>query len=476
MASLALAGFGSAAAQEEPAELPDVFRASASAQVLSAFLDRDALLPVNEAFRFIALDGQSTYESSNQTARASLFYPGNGVISGPSLACGTFGAGAPAQLGPLLDACSQYQYPLTVFADSLDPDGTSLGAQSLGAPSDPVSGRAVRATARAGIEGSFSDAAMSNLRIGGFPVSGPIDSPLPLPDTPDLDDTLLSIDSARSTTDEHVDDAGRLVVRSEAVLGGVRLLGGLIEIGAMRSVSNVVADGTGGTEHRGDLEISGVTVGGIPAEITQDGLVVGSPTGADGPLVQRLTSTVNDLLAALGVRVTALAVEDGEQAGAAFARSGGLLVEFAIDLRGAPILPGPIGDIDLNGVYEGVLALGQTGATGLAAQIEDPVFVPGGTPSAPDVPAFDPAAGAGGGGGSAVPSSGTGFDLDDGGTDPELAGPAGPAAPGQRVVSLSEVLAAGRVELTYLAFTLMAFAVCLGPRFIVPSRLPGSAP
>ena len=158
----------------------------------------------------------------------------------------------------------------------------------------------------------------------------------------------------------------------------------------------------------------------------------------------------------------------------AFARSGGVLVEFEVDAQGAPILPGPQGDVDPNGLYKGVLTLGQTGATGLAAQIEDPVFVPGGSASAPDIPALDTGAGAGV---PVAPPSGSGLDdVGAGAGDPELAGPSGPAAPGQRVVSLSEVLAAGRVELTYLAFTLMAFAVCLGPRFVVPSRLPGSAP
>jgi len=472
--SLGLAGFGPASAQEPPPEVPDVFRAAASAQVLSAFLDRDALLPVNEAFRFIALDGDGTYESSNQTARASLFYPGNGVISGPSLACGTFGAQAPEQFAPLLDACSQYQYPLTVFADSLNPEGTTTGSQELGEPSDPVSARAVRAVARAGLEGSVTDASMTDLQVLGFPAAGPIDLPLPLPGAPELDATVVSIDSARSLTDERIDDAGRLVVRSEAILDGVRLVGGLIEIGSIHSVSTVTDDGKGAKERGGSLEVSDVTVGGIPAQLTEDGLVVGSPTGADGPLVQRLTTAVNDLLGGLGVRVTTLAVEDGvEDSGVAFARSGGVLVEFEVDAQGAPILPGPQGDVDPNGLYKGVLTLGQTGATGLAAQIEDPVFVPGGV-SAPDVPAVE--VGAGGGGSTGGTPLNAGFDDVSGGGDAELGAPSAPSAPGQRVVSLSEVLAAGRVELTYLAFTLMAFAVCLGPRFVLPARLPGSAP
>jgi hypothetical protein len=474
LVSLVLAGVGSAAAQEEAPALPDVFRASASSQVLSAFLDRDALLPVNDAFRFIALDGQGTYESSNQTARASLFYPGNGVISGPSLACGTFGAQAPPEFGPLLEACAQYQYPLTVFADSLNPQGSTTGSLELGEPSDPASARAVRAVARAGLEGSMSDAAMTDLQVLGFPAAGPLDTPLPLPGAPELDATVISIDSAQSLTDERIDDAGRLVVRSEAILDGVRLLGGLIEIGSIRSSSTVVDDGKGTKERGATLDVSDVTVGGVPAQITEDGLVVGSPTGADGPLVQRLSGALNDLLGGLGVQVTTLAVEDGEEeSGVAFARSGGVLVEFDVDAQGAPILPGPQGDVDPNGLYKGVITLGQTGATGLAAHIEDPPFVPGGGPTAPDVPAVDIGAG---GAGSGAPLNAGFDDLAGDAGDAELGAPTGPAAPGQRIVSLSEALAAGRVELVYLAFTLMTLAVCLGPRFVLPARLPGSAP
>lgn len=471
---LVLAGLGSAAAQEpEQAALPDVFRGSASSQVVSAFLDRDALLPVNDAFRFIALDGASTYESSNQTARASILYPGNGVVSGPGLACGTFGGQFPEQFAPILAACTQFNYPLTVFADSLKPDGSTTGSAELGAPSDPVSATGVRAVAHAALDGATTDAAMSELRVLGLPAFGPVELPLPVPGAPELDPSLLVVEAATSTTAQRIDEAGRLVIESEAVLDGVRLVGGLVRIGSIRSMSTVVDDGRGEKSRRAELDISGVTVAGVPAEVTSDGLVVGEPTGADGPLVQQLTSQVNDLVRALGVEVTALEVEDGvDDSGLAFARSAGVLVEFDVDAQGLPVLPGPQGDVDPNGIYTGVIQLGQTGATGLAATIDDPVFSPGGvsTPDAPtggaaDVPAPD------------LASTPIGNGLDDvTADDGEAAAPAVPDATGQRVVSLSEVLASGRVELVYLAFTLMAFAVCLGPRFLLPARLPGSAP
>lgn len=472
VASLALAGVGTVAAQEPAPEAPDVFRSSASAQAVSAFLDREALLPVDDAFRFVAVDGVGTYESSNQTARASLLYPGNGVISGPSLACGTFGGQFPPQFAPVLEACSQFRYPLTVFADSLAPDGQTQGSVELGAPTDPVSARALRAVAHAALDASTTDVAMADVRVLGFPAAGPTGLPAPLPGGDDLDDTVVVIQSAVSETTQTIDEAGRLVVRSESVLDGVRLLGGLVRIGTIHSTSRILDDGQGGKERDAALTVQDVTVAGLPARITDEGLVLGSPTGAEGPLRQQLTGPVRELLAQLGVRITTLDVEHGtDDSGLAFARSGGVMVEFDVDVQGVPVLPGPQGDVDPNGLYTGVIVLGETGASGLAAHIEDPVFTPG-DPSGPIPDIASGLGGAGSVGGSLSPADAGVDDLVVAGGD-EAAGPA-PASDGRRIVSIGEVLAAGRVELVYLAFTLLTLAVCLGPRFVLPARFSGS--
>ena len=472
VACIALAGFGPVGAQQKDTPRPDVFRASASSEVVSAFLDRDAFLPVNDAFRFIALDGTGTYESSNQTARASIFYPGNGVVSGPALACTTFGAQFPEQFAPILQACNQFNYPLSVFADSLHPDGATTGSAQLGAPSDPLSARAVRAVAHAAADASTTDAAIADLRVLGLPAFGSLDVPLPVPGAPELDPTILTIDDAISSTDQHIDDRGRLVVESRAVLEGVGLVGGLVHIASIRSVSTITDDGHGEQSHDATLDVSGVTVGGVPAAITDDGLVVGSPTGADGPLVQQVTGLVDELVKGLGLHITTLTNEDGvDDAGAAFARSGGLLVEFDVDAQGLPVLPGPQGDVDPNGLYKGVIQLGDTGVTGLAATIEDAPFTPAVSPL-PDAGSFggplSPAPD------QAVTAPVPGLDVVDAGTS---ASPSStPTASGQEVVSVSELLAPGRVRLLYLAFTLIALAVCLGPRFALPARLPGRTP
>lgn len=468
-----LAGLGTAGAQEEPdaAVRPDVFRGSATAQIASAFLDRDAFLPVNDAFRFIALDGAGTYESSNQTARASIFYPGSGIVSGPNLACGTFGSRFPEQFSPIIAACSQYKYPLTVFADSLNPDGSSAGSLQMGSASDPISATAVRAVAHAALDASRTDAAMSKLRVLGFPASVVEEGPVPVPGAPEIDTTVMTVESATSETRQRIDESGDLVVDAEATLDGVRLIGGLVEIDSITSTSSIVDDGRGEKRRHADLVVEGVTVGGVPAEVTDDGLVVGSPTGADGPLVQQLTGHVNDLVRNFGVRVQTLAVEEGvDDSGVAYARSGGVLVEFDVDVQALPSVPGPQGDVDPNGLYKGVMHLGATGVTGLAAHIADPVFTSDGA-STPDLGSGLVDAGSVTPGTPTVAGDPSMSDL----PVTDQASPAAATVPGQRVVSISEALSAGRVHLAYLAFTLMTLAVCIGPRFVLPARLPGSA-
>jgi len=111
-----------AGAQSDDTPPPEVFGANASSRAISINLDRAGLLPVPDVFNFIALDGWGEYGSSSQQARASLLFPGNGALLGPSLACGTFGGSFPSQFKPILDTCLKYQYPLTVFADSFNPD------------------------------------------------------------------------------------------------------------------------------------------------------------------------------------------------------------------------------------------------------------------------------------------------------------------------------------------------------------------
>ena len=116
-ACLLLAVAAPSPAQEQDTVPParGVPRQGVLVQVMSVQVDRKALIPVPELFRFIALDGAGTYESSTRQARASLLFPGNGLILGPSLACGTFGAQFP---GPV-QADPRHLPPVQVPAHGL---------------------------------------------------------------------------------------------------------------------------------------------------------------------------------------------------------------------------------------------------------------------------------------------------------------------------------------------------------------------
>ncbi|MFZ6003320.1 MAG: choice-of-anchor P family protein [Actinomycetota bacterium] len=458
---------------------PEVFRGSATSQVISVQVDRKALLPVPDLFRFIVLDGQGTYESSFREARSSLFFPGNGLILGPSLACGTFAGSLPPEfssfdpiLKPLLAACLQYKYPLTVFADDFQPDGATSGSLALGASNDPISGNAIRAKAHAGEDKTTTDAVMQDLRVLGVPPFGPVTPQLP---GFEMDTSLLKVDSAVSRTDQRIED-GVLVVESEATLSGISMIGGLIRIENLRSFSKVTDDARGKRTAVPSLTMSGITVGGQPAKLTDQGFVLG--TSASGPLDQQLQSGLNEILRAFNIRVTTLDSEkDLTRDGAAVAGVGGLLIEFERDVQGLPSTPRfpdprfPNTEADPNGLYTGSIQLGTTGALGAAFDFDDD-FTGDIDPDLPDLPdvGFDS--------GSA--------DFDGGSFEGALppaspdAGPGVVSEPRSRPNTNDGVLTRSlgdrfgdRMGLMYLSLMFAVLGCCIAPSFSMPARFGG---
>ena len=76
--------------------------------------------------------------------------------------------------------------------------------------------------------------------------------------------------------------------------------------------------------------------------------------------------------------------------GQAVASAGGLLLEIGLNVQGAPTIPGPLGDIDLSGVYTGTIQLGYTGASGAASN-----FTTDTSPTTPDTSTTPPDVGGG---------------------------------------------------------------------------------
>jgi hypothetical protein len=155
--------------------------------------------------------------------------------------------------------------------------------------------------------------------------------------------------------------------------------------------------------------------------------------------------------------------ESTDQEGAAVASVGGLLVELTVPVEDLPTIPGPVGELDPNGVYVASVLLGATAARG-AAFTFDPDAVP--EPGA-DVGSFDPGTGFDGGAGIDLPP-------------PDVAAPSAPPAvspdpaPAGPQLARSVVdLFGDRLGLVYLALMFAVLGLCIAPRLFTPARLPG---
>ena len=459
---VALVPRASSAQEDDGAARPEAFQGRAESLVVVGEVNRDALLPGEDLFRFIALDGLGTYEPTVQTARAAIFYPGNGVVSGPNLACGTFAGEFPPEFQPIVDQCLQYKFPLIAQSDSFTSDSSATGSMALGQPGDPVSGSSASATSHAAEDATTTDAVVQDLTVLGLPDPGSLVPPL---SGLEFDTAVFRVDNAASRTRQEI-LKGSLIVRAESTMSGVRLIGGVMEIASLKSVSKVVDDGQGTRTVSANLDISGVTVAGVPAKITDKGLVLASPSGS-GPLAQQQQAQANGLIQELGLEARVLPFEaDEDREGVGAASVGGVQIEFARDLSGLPSIPGPVGDLDPNGTYTGSFLLGPTAALGVAATFP--------LAEVPVVP-VDP--------GTAAPgvtdgslSGGEEVALPEDVAVPDQ--PDAPAAPDpseQR--ALRTRLLGGvfddRLAMVDLALVLTVLGVCIAPRLTLPARLPG---
>ncbi|MFL6204201.1 MAG: choice-of-anchor P family protein, partial [Acidimicrobiales bacterium] len=345
--------------------------------------------------------------------------------------------------------------------DASTADAATDGAATLGKPTDPVSADAVGASAHADVSGSRTSAQMSDLRVLGFPGVA-LTSVLPIEELK-TDPTVLRVEDATSRTDQKI-AGGALVVAASSKLTGVSLVGGLVKIGSIVSTSTATDDGHGKRTSVADIEVQGVTVGGLPAQITEDGLVLSSPTNL-GPAKQQILQGSNQLLQALGVRISLLdnveSTDDGT--GLARAEAPGVLLEVNTDVSGVPPVFGPFGDIDLTGHYVGTIQLGMSGAAAGASNFDDEVIPPADVSF--DVPSdagFAPAD-------TGVVDTGTAPVADVPAATDEPEGSAQPQQLIRRVVDRF----GGRLGLVYLAFAFTVLGLCLVPRLTLPARFPG---
>lgn len=450
------------AAEEDDVPAPEVFTGSASALGVSVDIHPPDLLPVGDLFKFIALDGDSTFQSSKQAARASLLFPGNGAILGPSLACGQFGGMFPPEFKPILDLCLQYQYPLSVTADEFQPDASTNGSLDLGGARTDLKGTATLARAHAADDGSRTDAVINDLGLLGLPPFGAVQLPLP---NQQLDSSVFTIDNATARTDHRI-VKGALVSKGVTTLSGINLIGGLVSIGSIVSESIITDNADGKQTADANLKVTGVTVAGVPAQITAKGLVLGSPQNTT-PLNLALADQVNRLLKNLDVKLTTLPVEEtANKGGPAVASTGGVLLELSRSVSGLPQLPSPIGarqQLDINGKYTVSLQLAATGARGSAANFgaDDETEVGG---ESDEFLGGDFSDDGDFGLGSDFGSGDDGF--------PSITNPraTGSGNPDSSLVANTVDRFGGRLGFVYLALMFSVLGLCIAPRLAVPAR------
>ena len=157
--------------------------------------------------------------------------------------------------------------------------------------------------------------------------------------------------------------------------GGLSLLGGLLQIGASSSSASAASDGVhlsgNATTHLG-----AITVAGHAASVGTDGLVIGPPLPGPVGLTALPTALVNQLVAALDLKVVPLPRAETRHAPAEKITSAGLQISFAAPPSvGSSIncstLPQQLNTVcTLPGLLQGAtmtLTIGRVSATAIAA-------------------------------------------------------------------------------------------------------------
>lgn len=481
---------------------PSAFEAGGFATPIQLLLNTQPQTFVEELVRVNIPHGSSQMAAGGQArSRASSAFPGAATEEGPNLAWGMFWG---QFCGPEAFPCADFPAPLPPM-ESLPPWPFSAQAehptnpeatptfeqQQVGEPGDPVSFTISDVVATATADSATSTAVISNLDL--LPVLGddaasgdgggtPDALPLSEGDTassgamPAAANPSLLHARELSATTSLAFDGGVLVAESESRIKGMSLFGGAIEIDTIvaRSVSR--ADGDGLAESDPSVTVAGVTVGGTPARITDEGLVLGGDEcpvdlpelGPQCGLPATVAEGINTLFGANSASVRLIDVEDENTDGTARGDAVALAVEFAIPASGFPA------GVDL----VGNMMIGTASSNAFANFIElggiDPAF--DFTPTDPGFgfdPGFTPAP-------PVAPSAtGTGFATVAGESvaAPPAPQPTPAARPAQRSteprfapIELLSGLAASRVELLYGAWALTMLGLALASR-LKPFRL-----
>jgi flagellar basal body rod protein FlgC len=476
---------------------PDVFAGVAAATAIHQEANGQAGIgPTSQPFYGSFPDGLSQFSASGTLARASTYWPGATVNGLGGLLC----------VAGFTPGCGLPPFPLSAQTSGSPPDVRTAPSQNLGGGGAPASLTALSAAAHADPNLVSTDAVDGGYTLGtggggassaqagqslaaaslGFrrqvaAITGSREAAAAV--KPQASDgTVAQVASSESHTKQSFapSDPSTLVVHAETQLSGVDLLGGMIHVDTIQATSDYQANEHGTDKHVDHVTVHGVTAGGQPASIDQNGVTVGGSTQG-GPILDAINSALQTALQTSGSQVhlvgdTANPPQPIGGTGCGKAEADGLLVHLQADASQVPTGDLYFTDLtlgsactaattsaqlasDLGGVGAGGggtdlgTATGPTAAsTGSADQgaaLSSSAGVPG-TPGSPATPGSLATSSPGRRGAHATPRSGSGFFGE----------------------IVDQALVAHRLDAVYLAFTLAFAGLFLGSRLLIPARLP----
>ena len=464
------AGAQTSSSSTKSSTRPKVFSSGTTAAGVTYQPDQEGgLTPIPDTFRMQFVTGNSSMSSSNgPAAKAFVVDPGNGATQGPAAACPVIAGFFPnPAVAPAIDACINAKWPFMAQADGFSPDKRTEGSLGFGSPTDQMSGEGGSARAVINPEDgtSSTDSTMSGLRIA--PLPGGSTGGLPLPadlakaitdaNGGSLDTGLFSSGSIQSTT-QNIFDGPAAVSHAESRLTGVRIIGALMTIDSITSISDVHFTVGGDAVGTSSTTVQGAKVLGRPVTIDDKGV---HGENGDDSAAQQLQS------AGLSVRLVG-AKNGADSKGFMTASSEGLIIEYKRDLQtGVQLPPPPPGNPllptspNLNGTYFVHYNLATVSSRAFARNLSLGSGSSVGSGSIHTSPITPPA-------GVAKPSGFTG------GTSSAPAQSLAPADDGSSPTSNTAFINLNfDLRWLYLAFTLAGLGMCLAPRLVLPARLPG---
>ncbi|HLI55128.1 MAG TPA: choice-of-anchor P family protein [Acidimicrobiales bacterium] len=208
--------------------------------------------------------------------------------------------------------------------------------------------------------------------------------------------SILAFTEAKGTSS--ADATTQAVATSSSALAGVKLLGGLIDIGSITSTAKASSDGSDPPTGSAATHISGVTVLGQPASIGSDGLTLPDFASSLGPVVGPIVqNAISQTISGLGLTVTEFPSTVGADGEAYDATSGGVSIRIVPPSSAAPLLeqageqlapffPAQAAIVPtLPGILQGMtmtITLGRATASSDASPPFSFAFNPSGTPAA----------------------------------------------------------------------------------------------